>query len=398
MIDVLQRRSLPAADVVGETETVETDESMRRRAESFGSVADDYDRLRPGYPVTLFDDLLAAAGELITRGVLEVGAGTGRATVSLARRRVDLVALDPSAQMIRVMEERLRDEGLADRVTVREQRFDDLTTADGPFGVVVAAQSFHWADRHTRWRRLAELLPPGVLAFLFWNGWILDPDVHDHARVGEVYQGFGVGLVPDVADHRGDGEWAQREIRDEPLLGRAEERTYTWSWRLAVDDYLGLLATTSQYAVTPPEARAELFGRLRPVLGQHVSLAGSTLLLTSAGSTRSLAAPARADQPTRAHGPCGSAPGRKPWASASRAASRKPRAIAAGSCASLPKVTAPPPTSCHHLRIVACSGTTVLISRALPATAVAVSACRNSSSTWHGSKGPAALSGHERRG
>jgi len=223
---------------------------MKKRAESFGSVADDYDRLRPGYPTALFDDLLTAAGA-------------------------------PSSGIIRVMEERLRDEGLADRVTVREQRFDDLTTADGPFGVVVAAQSFHWADRHTRWRRLAELLPPGGLAFLFWNGWILDPDVHDHARVGEVYQGFGVGLVPDVADHRGDGEWAQREIRDEPLLGRAEERTYTWSWRLAVDDYLGPLATTSQYAVTPPEAIGQLFGRLRPVLGEDVSLAGSTLLLTT---------------------------------------------------------------------------------------------------------------------
>ena len=122
---------------------------------------------------------------------------------------------------------------------------------------------------------------PGGLTFLFWNGWILDPQVQDHARVSEVYEGVGVALVPDVADHRGDGSWAQREIRDEPRLDRAEERTYTWSRRLAVDDYLGLLATTSQYAVTPPEARRQLFGRLRPVLGGFVSLAGSTLLLTT---------------------------------------------------------------------------------------------------------------------
>ena len=35
---------------------------MRERAASFGSVADDYDRLRPGYPVALFDDLTADDG------------------------------------------------------------------------------------------------------------------------------------------------------------------------------------------------------------------------------------------------------------------------------------------------------------------------------------------------
>lgn len=258
---------------------MERDEAMTKRAESFGSVADDYDRLRPGYPAALFDDLLAAAGERVTARVLEVGSGTGRATVCLARRGVDLVALEPSSAMTRIMEDRLRDEGLSGRVIVRQQRFDDLTTADGPFGVVVAAQSFHWTDRHTRWGRLAELLTPGGLAFLFWNGWVLDPGVHDHAWVQEVYDRFGGGLAPDLEDHRGDGEWARREIRDEPRLEPAGEQTYPWSLRVAVEDYFGLLATTSQYAVTSPEVRAELFTGLRPVLGGHVSLAGNTLLL-----------------------------------------------------------------------------------------------------------------------
>ena len=45
------------------------------RARSFGRVADAYDRIRPGYPSALFDDLLAYAGPV--GRVLEVGAGTG---------------------------------------------------------------------------------------------------------------------------------------------------------------------------------------------------------------------------------------------------------------------------------------------------------------------------------
>src|SRR3712207_5907464 len=45
-----------------------------------------YDRVRPGYPEELFDDVVARTG--LPRGgrVLEIGCGTGQATVPLARR------------------------------------------------------------------------------------------------------------------------------------------------------------------------------------------------------------------------------------------------------------------------------------------------------------------------
>jgi hypothetical protein len=63
--------------------------------------------------------------------------------------------------------------------------------------------------------------------------------------------------------------------------------------------------------------------------------------------------------------------------------------MAAGSWASLPKVTASPPSSRHQCNSVACSGMRVLISSALPESAVARSAKRNSSSNADRSKGPA---------
>ena len=52
------------------------------------------------------------------------------------------------------------------------------------------------------------------------------------------------------------------------------------------------------------------------------------------------------------------------------AASRNPCATAEGRWASLPNVTASPPSSCHQVRTVECSGMRVLISRALPVSAV----------------------------
>lgn len=51
----------------------------RLRARVFGEVAGEYDRIRPGYPDQLFDDVIAYAA-LGSRQALEVGAGTGKAT------------------------------------------------------------------------------------------------------------------------------------------------------------------------------------------------------------------------------------------------------------------------------------------------------------------------------
>ena len=59
-----------------------------RRRLSFGSVAEQYDRIRPSYPEQLVDDVIAYAGDGLTAAgrALEVGAGTGKATLQFAAR------------------------------------------------------------------------------------------------------------------------------------------------------------------------------------------------------------------------------------------------------------------------------------------------------------------------
>lgn len=133
-----------------------------------------------------------------------MGARTGRATLPLARRGVRIHVVQPSADMLRVLADRLDAEDLQGEVTLRQATFEDVSSDEGPLGVVVAAQSFHWADPRTRWRRLSELLGENGIAFLFWNGWQLDPTHHDLDAVRQAYRRDGGTLVPDIDEHRGD--------------------------------------------------------------------------------------------------------------------------------------------------------------------------------------------------
>jgi protein-L-isoaspartate O-methyltransferase len=74
----------------------------RERRLTFGEVAELYDRSRPSYRAALVDDVLDVAQVGPSHGVLEVGAGTGKATILFARRGLSVLALEPSAEMAAV--------------------------------------------------------------------------------------------------------------------------------------------------------------------------------------------------------------------------------------------------------------------------------------------------------
>lgn len=67
---------------------------------SFNEIAALYDKARPDYPDALFDDVYAAAGLAPRDAVLDVGCGSGQATVGWARRDLALTALDPGDDLL----------------------------------------------------------------------------------------------------------------------------------------------------------------------------------------------------------------------------------------------------------------------------------------------------------
>ncbi|MFC7763333.1 methyltransferase domain-containing protein [Catellatospora bangladeshensis] len=71
----------------------------------FGEIAEEFDRIRPGYPEGLVDDVLAYTG--IGVQALEVGAGTGKATTAFAARGLQITAVEPDPKMAALLTERL---------------------------------------------------------------------------------------------------------------------------------------------------------------------------------------------------------------------------------------------------------------------------------------------------
>src|SRR5919112_1646158 len=69
------------------------DEAKRLRR-TFDEAASLYDEVRPGYPEDLFDDIVSLSGIRPAGRILEIGCGTGQATVPFARRGYRILCIN----------------------------------------------------------------------------------------------------------------------------------------------------------------------------------------------------------------------------------------------------------------------------------------------------------------
>ena len=124
----------------------------------FDRAAEDYQRSRPVCPPQLFDDLIDLAGLEAGDRVIEIGCGTGQATVPLAERGLAVSAVELGAELAAVARRRLAGFPAAEVVTCA---FEDWPPQGAPFDAAVAVNSLHWIDPPLRYAKPHKLLRSG---------------------------------------------------------------------------------------------------------------------------------------------------------------------------------------------------------------------------------------------
>lgn len=139
-----------------------------RRSESFDEVADLYAAARPTYPQDVVTDLIDFTELRKAHRVLEIGAGTGQLTMSLAEQGCPLVAVERGANLARLLAKNVAQ---FPHVNIVVANFDEWDGPVGQFDVVVAATAFHWLDPLTRALRCARLLRAGGTLAIVTTHW-----------------------------------------------------------------------------------------------------------------------------------------------------------------------------------------------------------------------------------
>jgi SAM-dependent methyltransferase len=232
--------------------------SDRRRAESFGGFADEYDRLRPTYPDALIEFIAPEGHETI----LDVGCGTGKAAHRFLERGCKVLGLD--------IDERMAEVARRHGVDVEVSAFEEWEPAGRTFDVVTAGQAWHWVDPLVGPRKAESVLRQKGRLTVFWNyGHPRDAAVE--AAIENAYE----SATPAIAEKkRRQNEWRhaeeslrhKSEIESSRCFASIEIHTFPWEWRVSPDHWIQMQRTHSEISLLPDEQRSLLLDRLAAAL------------------------------------------------------------------------------------------------------------------------------------
>jgi SAM-dependent methyltransferase len=213
-----------------------------------------YDELRPEYAPEAVAWVAERCDLGVDSRVVDLAAGTGRLSGRFVELEVEVVAVEPAANMRAVLERRFP--------TVRAivATAESMPFEDGSVDAVVVGNAFHHFDRDAAMAEIRRVLRPGGGLALFW-AW---PDEEEQVKIP------GMRAIYDLVEPARDESviaaahrtWAELpETADG--FGPFERREFPTSHVVPAARLVDLYATSSDIVSMPEATRDALLDRIR---------------------------------------------------------------------------------------------------------------------------------------
>jgi SAM-dependent methyltransferase len=229
---------------------------------TFETVAERYDAARPTYPKALFDDLVELADIPAGGHILEIGPGTGKASVALAGRGFALLGVELGRQLGGLARANLAPFPKARIVLADFEEWEPLEPEPG-FDAVVAFTAFHWISPDLRYGKPARLVQEGGALAVVETKHVLpagaDPFWTEVQADYDAVLPHPDNRPPPAPEEVGD---RRKEIEASGLYRDVEVRRHLWDVEYGPDECVAVLGTYSENLALPAAQRDELFARI----------------------------------------------------------------------------------------------------------------------------------------
>lgn len=245
------------------------DEDARlRHSSSFGAAATAYAEHRPDYArAALRWALEPAPGAR----VLDLGAGTGKLTATLAGVSGDVTAVEPDPAMLAELRRALPD------VRALPGSAEAIPLPDASVDAVVAGNAMHWFDMAVAGPEIARVLAPGGVLAGLWN--VVDDRVDWVAGLAAVSGSAAIGPRDTPASWRVATAGMHLPKTGEARFGSPEQAEFPHGQRRTADSLVATLATRAGMLVMPERERTEALDRIRAYLASRSETADGEFTL-----------------------------------------------------------------------------------------------------------------------
>ena len=267
-------------------------------ADSFDAVAGEYAAIRPGYPDELFEHIAGIADLGRESAILEVGCGTGQATLGFAVRGYRVQCIEKGPQLAALARRALRE---YPNVRVEQCRFEDWhpprlvcspTLAAAPlrcpprgrnsrsgrpvalmrYSLLFSAQAYHWIDPAIGVAKPLECIVPGALVALVWNVRRRE-STPLRSAIDRAYERHAPELAAKARNEPGVGRNATiARFAGSPHYEAMARQTFPWRRSYSASEYVRLLGTFSDHLALDAATREALVAAIYRVVAEAGSI------------------------------------------------------------------------------------------------------------------------------
>lgn len=240
--------------------TIDWEEESKR----FNTAADYYDIYRPSYPSDLIDCIEMNTNLQPQSKILEIGAGSGKASELFLNRGYELLCIEPGPQLAEMGMNKHKDKKVEFIVT----RFEQWDEPHNYYDLVFSAQAFHWVPKPVGYEKCANTLKPDGQLALFWNMYLGGSDVIDKELIS-ICNHYRVLPFQDRNEIEQRIHRVSAEISDCGHFQSPSIYRFPWSQQYDIENFIGFLKTGNGFLALSESDQSYLEKELIKIISKN---------------------------------------------------------------------------------------------------------------------------------
>lgn len=233
---------------------------------TFNSVYTEYDRCRPTYIKEVYDDIFNAKEINSSSNVLEVGIGTGQATLPIIKTGCNLTAVELGDKLAEFSSYKFKN---YENFKVENLAFQELEYPSSSFDLIYSATAFHWIPEEIGYTKVFDMLKSGGVFARFANHPFKDKIRNNiNAEFEKIYAKYMPGSL-------GGAEYSEENAKNIANIAckygfiDISYKIYHRTRDFTAKEYTLLLGTYSDHIAIEEKTRKKLFGEIEEAINDN---------------------------------------------------------------------------------------------------------------------------------